>query len=151
MTTGRSVSTRDEQGRPLDAILARIPGRAGRLLGAGLFIEIAGIVGDAYWHTVLHIHDVGSVPPPHWVILLGMVIALGGVLKGRAISGETRRSIYTIGVIAAVGQLLGAAWDNYLHLNGNEPAVWALPHALYRAGFLVLVTLGVVLVVRWRL
>ena len=79
-----------------------------------------------------------------------MVIALGGVLKGRAISVGTRRSIYTIGVVAAVGQLVGAAWDNYLHLNGIEPAVWALPHALYRVGLLVLLALGFVLVVRRR-
>lgn len=61
MTTEPSAATQNEPRGPFEAVLATIPGRAGRLLGAGITLEIAGILLDAYWHTVLDIHEVGIV------------------------------------------------------------------------------------------
>lgn len=118
------------------------------LLGVGL--TLAGIAYDAYWHSHHGVADVG-IPAPHYVTLLGMVVALVGIVAARAGATGRRRIAFSIGLIAAVAQLVGATWDNLLHYVGQEPAPWAAPHALSRIGFLTLLVVVLVVVVGERL
>lgn len=127
----------------LQAVLAWLPIRRDTLLWSGLFVELVGIVADAYWHYVLGIHEVGTIPLPHWITIIGMLVALLGTVDSWYARDGFEMRLYTLGVVAGLVQLLGAVWDNWLHLAGVEPAPWALPHTLYRSGFGVLVVVAV--------
>lgn len=121
--------------------------RGQTLLLVGVGLTLAGIAYDAYWHSHHGALDVG-IPAPHYVTLLGMVVALVGIVAARARATGRRRTAFSIGLVAAVAQLVGATWDTLLHYAGQEPAPWAAPHALYRIGFLTLLVVVLVVVAR---
>lgn len=110
---------------------------------AGLGIEFLGIIGDTYWHSIHGTSEIG-IPPAHWLTLAGMAVVLFGIVGARREATDWRYPVFTVGILAALTQLIGGVWDNVLHATGREPAVWALPHTLYRIGFLLI--LGVALV-----
>ena len=140
------MSTEHQQ--PLRAAIEQFPIRGDALLWSGLFVEFVGIAADAYWHHVLGIHEVGTIPFPHWITITGMLVALAGTIDSWRSSERFETRLYGTGFVAGVVQILGAVWDNWLHLTGVEPEPWALPHAVYRLGFVVLLVVAIAALVR---
>lgn len=117
----------------------------------GIALEVAGFGGDAYWHGVHGGEEIGLIPPAHWLIILGSIVALVGAIKAwQHTDGPTAYTAATASVTAAA-QVVGAVWDNSLHYSGIEPASTALPHLLQSIGLILLVLSVLVMTgIEWR-
>jgi hypothetical protein len=122
-----------------------------QVLWIGIVLEMAGFGGDAYWHRVLGAKDVGLVPPAHWLIILGAVVALVGAIRTWRNTDSGVAYPAVVASVAASAQVVGTAWDNALHYTGTEPAPTALPHLLKSLGMVLLLLAALVVVgAEWR-
>lgn len=118
----------------------------------GIAIEIAGFGGDAYWHSIHGADKVGLIPPAHWLIILGAVVALVGATRAWENADDSTAHVAAVAGISASAQMVGAVWDNALHYAGTEPAPTALPHLLKSIGLILLLLSGLVAAgVKWRM
>lgn len=118
----------------LGAVVAWRRGGKFQYLWTGLAVEFVGFFADGYWHLAIQSDDIGTVPPAHWVTMVGMVLVLiGTIVAYRELEGPLRWLLAVTAAVAVV-QFTGALWDNWLHFQGIEPAPTAMPHLMKNLG-----------------
>jgi hypothetical protein len=114
----------------------KIP-KAMSVVWLGIVLQIVSIVFDSYWHAT-HGPE-AHIQPVHWLTVLGIIIAVVGVVIAWKRLESTHRAAVTIAVLGVSGQIVGIVWDEALHIIGEEPAPTALPHLLPLLGLLILI------------
>src|SRR5713226_5707389 len=112
----------------------------------GILVTLIGAYSDAYYHLEGFAATEGFFTPAHGVLYTGVLIIF--LLREKRLVlpieiGQRGQNVMFLGILIMLG---GAVWDFIYHsINGFIDVVaWTPPHLTVTAGFIVLLSTGIV-------